>query len=207
MLAKINGVFRLTRDAELKYTQGGTAVLKLGLACSEKFKDKENALFIDGTIFGKPAEIINQYAGMKGTQISLSGKLQTEQWVDLQQAKRSKISMMIESFEFLPNNSNARSTQTSGYDANGGGNNNNGYNTPQQQQPYNPANDSHQQAPQQQNQQQPNSQPHPEYQQANQQAYQTQANQQASHMPKQGVIPEIDIDSEEIPFNGGQQSH
>ena len=42
MLAKINGVFRLTRDAELKYTPTGVAIVKLGLACSEKFKDKGN---------------------------------------------------------------------------------------------------------------------------------------------------------------------
>ena len=113
MLAKINGVFRLTRDAELRYTQSGQALVKLGLACSEKFKDKETTLFIDAVAFSKPAELINQYAGRKGIQISLSGKLQTEQWVDQNQQKRSKISMTIESFEFLPNIQNVyRRTNT-----------------------------------------------------------------------------------------------
>lgn len=41
MLCKCQGVFRLTRDLELKYLQDGTPVAKLGLACSEKFKEKE----------------------------------------------------------------------------------------------------------------------------------------------------------------------
>lgn len=101
MLAKINGLFRLTRDAELIMSQSGTAILKLGLACSEKRGDNESQLFLDATAFGKPAEIINQYAGTKGTQMFLSGKLQTESWQDKQGNNRSKTTMIIEAFEFV----------------------------------------------------------------------------------------------------------
>jgi len=101
MLAKIQGVFRLTRDAELKYSQNNAAILNLGLACSEKYKDNEKQLFLDATAFGKAGELINQYAGRKGTQISLAGKLETQQWVDQSGNKRSKIAMTIEDFEFL----------------------------------------------------------------------------------------------------------
>lgn len=103
MLAKVNGLFRLTRDGELKYSQSGSPILKLGIACSEKYKDKETQLFLDATVFGKPAEIINQYAGTKGTQIYLSGKLQTEQWQDQQGQKKSKVSMTVEGFDFVSN--------------------------------------------------------------------------------------------------------
>ncbi len=101
-LAKVNGLFRLTRDAELRFGNNGTAILKMGLACSEKFGDKETQLFIDATVFGKQAEIINEWAGTKGTQIFLSGKLQTETWVDqTNNQNRSKISMIVESFDFV----------------------------------------------------------------------------------------------------------
>ena len=101
-LAKVNGLFRLTREAELRYGSNGTAILKMGLACSEKFGDKETQLFIDATVFGKPAEIISQYAGEKGTQIFLSGKLQTETWQDKDSGQnRSKQSMIVESFDFV----------------------------------------------------------------------------------------------------------
>lgn len=102
MLAKIQGVFRLTRDAELKYTQDGLAILNLGIANSEKYKDNEKQLFLDATAFGKAGELINQYAGRKGTQISLAGKLETKQWVDKSTGqKRTKVLMLIDDFEFI----------------------------------------------------------------------------------------------------------
>lgn len=125
MLAKVTGLFRLTRDSELKYTPSGSALLKLGLANGEKYKDKETTLFIDAVVFGKPAEIINQYAGKKGTQIYLVGKLQTEQWQDQQSGQnRSKISMTVEGFDFVSNklDSHQQNNQQGG-----------GYNQPQQQ--------------------------------------------------------------------------
>ncbi|CAN8140901.1 Single-stranded DNA-binding protein [uncultured Thiomicrorhabdus sp.] len=101
-LAKVNGLFRLTRDAETKYAASGTAVTNLGLACSEKYKDKETQLFLDATAFGKAGEIISQYAGTKGTQIYLTGKLQTESWDDKNTGqKRYKTAMIIESFDFV----------------------------------------------------------------------------------------------------------
>jgi len=99
-LAKVNGVFRLTRDAELKYLSNGTAVIKMGVACSEKFGEKETQLFLDATAFGKPAEILNTYAGAKGTQIFLSGKLQTESW-EKDGQKHSKVLMIIEGFDLI----------------------------------------------------------------------------------------------------------
>lgn len=100
MLASINGLFRLTRDAEVTVTEGGMSIVKLGLVCSEKYKEKETVLFIDGTAFGKAGEIINQYAGKKGTQIYLRGKLQTDQW-EKDGEKKSKISMVVEGFDFV----------------------------------------------------------------------------------------------------------
>lgn len=100
MLCKCQGVFRLTRDLSLTYLQDGTPVAKLGLACSEKFKEKETQLFLEASIFGKAAEVLNTYAGSKGTQIFLTGKLKTEQW-EKDGQKQSKTVMMIEDFQFL----------------------------------------------------------------------------------------------------------
>jgi len=110
MLAKIQGVFRLTRDLELKYLQDGTAVAKLGLACSEKFKEKETQLFLEASIFGKASEVLNQYAGAKGTQIFLTGKLKTEQW-EKDGQKHSKVIMMIEDFQFIGSKDDNKSAQ------------------------------------------------------------------------------------------------
>ena len=82
MLAKITGLFRLTRDLELIKTDAGISIAKLGLVNSEKYKGKETTLFIDAVAFSKPAEILHQYAGKKGNQIYLTGKLHTDPWVD-----------------------------------------------------------------------------------------------------------------------------
>ena len=101
-LARVSGLFRLTREAELKYGQSGSAILKMGLACSEKFGEKESQLFIDATAFGKQAEIISQYAGAKGTQIFINGKLQTESW-EKDGQRQSKTTMIIEGFDFVSN--------------------------------------------------------------------------------------------------------
>jgi len=111
MLPKINGLFRLTRDAELKYSQNGSPILKLGVAASEKYKDKETQCFLDVTAFGKAAEIISQYAGVKGTQIYLSGKIQTEQWTDNNGQKKSKNVMVLEGFDFVSNKQQQNSQQ------------------------------------------------------------------------------------------------
>lgn len=110
-LPKTIGLFRLTRDAELRYAASGSAVLKLGLAASEKFGDKETQLFLDATAFGKPAEIINQYAGSKGTQIFLTGKLQTDSW-EKEGVKQYKTSMVIEGFDFVNNKGEKQERQT-----------------------------------------------------------------------------------------------
>lgn len=112
MLPKINGLFRLTRDAELAYSQNGVAVAKLGLASSEKYKDKESTCFIDAVSFGKAGEIITQYAGQKGNQIYLSGRLKLEQWDDKQTgAKRSKHVMQIDDFDFVSGGQNNGQSQ------------------------------------------------------------------------------------------------
>ena len=102
MLPKINGLFRLTRDAELKFGANGNPILNMGLASSEKYKDNETPCFLDAVVFSKPAEIIAQYAGSKGTQIYLTGKLKTEQWADKQTGQnRSKLVMIVEGFDFV----------------------------------------------------------------------------------------------------------
>lgn len=116
MLAKINGLFRLTRDLDLKYSASGSAVAKLGLACSEKFGDKETQLFLDAVAFGKPAEILNQYASAKGTQIFLTGKLQTDTW-EKEGVKQYKISMVVEGFDFVSNGQKQSSQENRGVNA------------------------------------------------------------------------------------------
>ena len=79
-------VGNLGRDAELKHTGGGTAVCTVGVATSEKFKDrdgnqKETTEWHNVVIWGKTAEALAAYL-TKGKQIYVEGRLQTRVWTD-----------------------------------------------------------------------------------------------------------------------------
>lgn len=77
MYNKIVLVGNLTRDIELRYFQNGTALAKSGIATNRKYKDangeqKVETMFIDFNIFGRSAEIANQYL-RKGSFVLLEG--------------------------------------------------------------------------------------------------------------------------------------
>ena len=109
MLPKISFLARLTRDPDLRFSASGMAVCKVGLACSEKYGDKETQLFIDGTCFKKTAEMIATVG--KGQRVFVSGKISTDQWQDKQTGtNRSKTVMVIESFEFIESRDTSQNT-------------------------------------------------------------------------------------------------
>ncbi len=108
-MASINKVIligNLTRDPQLKYLPSQTAVAEFGLAMNRKFRtatgeDREEVCFVDCSAFGRTGEVINQYC-RKGKQIYIEGRLKLDQWEDKQGGgKRSKLSVVVENFQFL----------------------------------------------------------------------------------------------------------
>ena len=110
MFNKVILIGNLTRDVELRYTQGGSAIAKFGLAVNRAWKDRntgekrDEVCYIDINIFGRSAEIANQHLA-KGKRILVEGRLQFEQWRDQTGQKRSKHSVSAESFQFLDSRS------------------------------------------------------------------------------------------------------
>ncbi|MEA2017121.1 MAG: single-stranded DNA-binding protein [Campylobacterota bacterium] len=106
MYNKIVTIGNLTRDIEIKYLPNNTAIAKGAIATSHKYKtqsgeQKEEVCFIDFTIFGRIAEVANQYLH-KGSKVMLEGRLQLDQWVDNQTgAKRSKHSLLVNEMKML----------------------------------------------------------------------------------------------------------
>lgn len=94
----------LTRDPELKTISSGTSLCAFGLAVTTKYKGrdgmKEDKCFVDCTCFGKGGETIAQYV-KKGMPLFVEGRLRLEQWEAQDGAKRSRHSIMVESFQFL----------------------------------------------------------------------------------------------------------
>ena len=76
----------LTRDPELRYTTGGSAVATFGMATNKSWKDeagelKELAEFHNVVAWGKLAEICQQLLS-KGMKVYIQGSLTTRNWVD-----------------------------------------------------------------------------------------------------------------------------
>lgn len=74
-----NGIGRLTKDVDMKYTQSGTAVARFTIAINRPFKNENGnyeADFINCVAFGKRAETIAQYA-RKGHRIGITGSIMT----------------------------------------------------------------------------------------------------------------------------------
>lgn len=124
MLPRISGVFRLTKNVEVRYSQDGKPIGRLSLVASEKYRDNEDTLFLNATVFGKQAEIINQYFH-KGSRIECIIKLKTETW-ETQEGKRSTIAGIIENFGFVDSKQDAQQDNTM-----------QAYQQPQQQMPQN----------------------------------------------------------------------
>lgn len=105
---------RLTRDANLRYTGGGTPVSDISIACSEVFtKDgnkQENVLFLDCALFGKSAESLDSYL-KKGTFVTVTGKLKLESWTDKEGKKHSKHSLVVNQLNLGPKGGNGNSVK------------------------------------------------------------------------------------------------
>ncbi|MDB5301013.1 MAG: single-strand binding protein [Phycisphaerales bacterium] len=112
-LNKIMLIGNLTRDPQLKQLPSNSSVVEFGLAMSRKYKtasgeDREETCFVDCAAFGKQAEVIAQYC-QKGKQLFVEGRLKYDSWEDKQGfGRRSKVSVVVENFQFLGGRDDAR---------------------------------------------------------------------------------------------------
>ncbi|WP_103612907.1 single-stranded DNA-binding protein [Campylobacter concisus] len=109
MFNKVIMLGNLTRDIELRYTQGGTAIGNSAIAVTRKMtingEKREETCFIDIAFYGKTAEIANQYL-KKGSRLLIEGRLRFEQWTDNNGQNRSKHIIAVETIEMLNSNEN-----------------------------------------------------------------------------------------------------
>jgi single-strand DNA-binding protein len=97
-------VGNITRDIELRYTPGGTAVTEIGMAVNDRRKNQagewvEETTFIDVTLWSRTAEIADQYLG-KGSSILIEGRLKLDTW-ETDGQKRSKLRVVGERMQML----------------------------------------------------------------------------------------------------------
>ena len=85
-------VGNLGADPELKYTQGGQAVLKLRIATTESYMNKggerqERTDWHNVVVWGKRGEALNKFLS-KGRTVWVEGRIQTRSWEDKDGGKR-----------------------------------------------------------------------------------------------------------------------
>ena len=103
----INKVFlagNLTRDPELRYMPSGMPVANLRLAVNRRYRSKsgeeaEETCFIDVVVYGKMAEVCNEYLS-KGRNILVEGRLRLDTW-ETDAGKRSKHVVVADNITFL----------------------------------------------------------------------------------------------------------
>jgi single-strand DNA-binding protein len=134
-LNKVMLIGNLTRDPEVRYTPKGTAVADIGLAINRYFQNdngerQEETTFVDVTLWGKQAELAQQYLG-KGRPVYIEGRLQLDSWQDKDGQKRNKLKIVCENMQFLGSRDGGGSGGAGGQrdEEEGGG----GYNRPQRQ--------------------------------------------------------------------------
>ena len=104
---RVNISGNLTRDPELRATQGGTSVLSFGVAVKDRRRNPQSGEwedvpnFVDCIVFGNRAEPLSRFLS-KGAKVAIEGKLRFSQWQDKQTGQnRSKLEVVVDECEFF----------------------------------------------------------------------------------------------------------
>ena len=106
---------RLTRDPEVRYSQGeqATAIARYTVAVDRRFRrdgDSQTADFIGCVAFGRQAEFAEKYL-RKGTKIALTGRIQTGSYTNRDGQKVYTTDVVVEEQEFAESKAAGQSTQ------------------------------------------------------------------------------------------------
>ena len=100
---KVVLVGRLTRDPEVRYSQGdsATAVARYTLAVDRRFKrdNEPTADFIPCVVFGRSGEFAEKYF-RQGMRVSISGRIQTGSYTNKEGVKVYTTEVIVEDQEF-----------------------------------------------------------------------------------------------------------
>jgi single-strand DNA-binding protein len=97
----ING--RLTKDAELRFSSSGTAILTFSIASNHSVKNGDSwtdeASFFDAKMFGNMANSVARFLE-KGKQVSLLGEIRQERW-EKDGKQNSKVVIIVNKLQLL----------------------------------------------------------------------------------------------------------
>lgn len=105
---KVELVGRLTKDVDIRYTDGGSSIARFSIACDRRFKTEgqPTADFINCVAFGKTAEFVEKYFS-KGARIGLTGRIQTGSYTNNDNQKVYTTDVVVEEVEFVESKAQA----------------------------------------------------------------------------------------------------
>ena len=116
---------RLTRDPEVRYSQGESslAIGRFSLAVDRRFKrqGEADADFFNCTAFGKQAEFVEKYL-KQGTKILLSGRVQNDNYTNKEGQKVYSVQIIAEEIEFAESKAAAANNTGASFNPGGFGN-------------------------------------------------------------------------------------
>lgn len=108
---------RLTRDPEIRYSQGANslAIARYSLAVNRSFKreGEPDADFFNCTAFGRNAEFAEKYL-KQGTRILISGRIQQDNYTNKDGQKVYSVQVIVDEQEFAESK-NASGGESGGY--------------------------------------------------------------------------------------------
>ena len=108
---------RLTRDPEVRYSQGAnsTAVARYSIAVDRRFKrdGEPDADFFNCTVFGKGAEFAEKYL-KQGTKIVITGRVENDNYTNKDGQKVYGTRILVEEQEFAESKNAAAAGSGSG---------------------------------------------------------------------------------------------
>ena len=110
---------RLTRDAEVRYSQGenSTAIARFSLAVDRRFRrdgDEQTADFINCVAFGRQGEFAEKYF-RKGIKIAITGRIQTGSYTNKDGQRVYTTDVVVEEQEFAESKSSAAANSGAAY--------------------------------------------------------------------------------------------
>lgn len=116
---KVILIGRLTKDPEVRYTQGSDslAIARYSLAVDRRFKRQGEAVadFINCVTFGKAAIFAEKYL-KQGTKIAVTGRIQTGSYTNKDGHKVYTTDVVVEEHEFAESKTSSRSESGQGQD-------------------------------------------------------------------------------------------
>ena len=107
---KVHLMGRLTRDPEVRYSQGenATAIARYTLAVDRRYNrnnDEQSADFINCVAFGRNGEFAEKYL-RKGTKIVVTGRIQTGSYTNKDGVKVYTTDVVVEEQDFAESKNN-----------------------------------------------------------------------------------------------------